>query len=52
MTTQQKRLECPCGTVVHADHDDELVQLAQSHAREVHQMELTRQQALDMVVPE
>ena len=43
-----KSLECPCGTVVRAENDDELVALAQEHAREVHQMELTREQALEM----
>ena len=47
-----KKLECPCGTVVRADDDDELVQLAQTHAREVHEMQLTREQALEMVVPQ
>ena len=47
-----KKLECPCGTVVRADDDDELVRLAQTHAREVHEIELTREQALEMVVPE
>lgn len=47
-----KKLECPCGTVVRSEDDDELVGLAQTHAREVHQMDLTREQALDMAVPE
>lgn len=47
-----KKLECPCGTVIRADDDTELVRLAQEHAREVHQMELTREQAADMAVPE
>lgn len=47
-----KTLECPCGTVVRSDDDDELVELAQTHARDVHQMELTREQALDMTVPQ
>lgn len=45
-------LECPCGTVVRADDTDELVTLAQDHAREVHQMNLTREQALEMAQPE
>lgn len=47
-----QKLECPCGTVVRSEDEDELVRLAQEHAREVHQMELTREQALDMAVPE
>lgn len=47
-----KYLECPCGTVVRSAADDELVALAQAHAREVHQMELTREQALEMAQPE
>lgn len=47
-----KKLECPCGTVIRSEVDDELIRLAQTHAREVHEMELSREQALDMAVPE
>jgi predicted small metal-binding protein len=43
-----KVIECPCGTVLRADDDSALVQLAQQHARQTHAMELTREQALAM----
>lgn len=36
----QKVINCPCGFVVKANSDDELVAKAQEHARQVHQMEL------------
>ena len=47
----QKLINCPCGFVVKADSDDQLVAKAQQHAREVHQMELSREQALAMSRP-
>lgn len=47
----QKVINCPCGFVVKADSDDELVAKAQAHARQVHQMELSREQALAMAKP-
>ena len=47
----QKVINCPCGVVVRAGTEDELVKRAQEHAREVHQMELTREQALSMATP-
>ena len=47
-----KIIRCPCGTVVRARDDESLVAEAQKHAREVHQMELTREQALAMASPE
>lgn len=47
-----KIIKCPCGTVVRARDDESLVAQAQQHAREVHQMELTREQALAMAGPE
>lgn len=46
-----KVINCPCGAVVKADTDDELVARAQEHARQVHQMELSREQALSMATP-
>ncbi|GAB91582.1 DUF1059 domain-containing protein [Gordonia rhizosphera] len=46
-----KLLECPCGTVVESSTDDELVALAQTHARTVHRMEITREQVLEMAQP-
>jgi predicted small metal-binding protein len=47
-----KIIRCPCGTVVRARDDESLVAQAQQHAREAHQMELTREQALAMAGPE
>ena len=47
-----KIIRCPCGTVVRALDDESLVTQAQTHAREVHAMELTREQALAMASPE
>jgi predicted small metal-binding protein len=47
-----KVIKCPCGTVVRADDEEALVAQAQRHAREVHAMDLTREQALAMAAPE
>ena len=47
----QKVINCPCGFVVKGNSDDELVARAQEHARQVHQMELSREQALAMAKP-
>ena len=47
----QKIINCPCGFIVKADTDDQLVAKAQQHAKEVHQMELTRDEALAMARP-
>ena len=41
-----KVITCPCGTVVRPKDDDALVTEAQQHAREVHAMDLTREQVL------
>jgi hypothetical protein len=47
-----KVIQCPCGTVIRAGDDDALVARAQRHARDVHAMELTREQVLAMASPE
>ena len=47
-----KVIHCPCGFVVRAGDEDALVALAQRHAREAHEMVLTREQALAMARPE
>jgi predicted small metal-binding protein len=47
----QKVINCPCGFVVKGSSDDEVVSRAQEHARQVHQMDLTREQALAMAKP-
>jgi predicted small metal-binding protein len=47
----QKVINCPCGFIVSGATDEELVAKAQQHAKEVHQMELTSEQALAMARP-
>ena len=47
-----KVINCPCGFVVRAESDDQLVAKAQEHAKQVHQMDLSREQALAMAKPE
>ena len=46
-----KIIRCDCGYVARGETDDELVADAQKHAREVHDMELTRDQVLAMAQP-
>jgi predicted small metal-binding protein len=48
----EKAIHCPCGFVVRADDEAVLVARAQAHAREVHHLELSREQALAMARPE
>ena len=47
-----KFMHCDCGYVIRGKTDDELVANVQEHAREVHDMELTREQILAMAQPE
>ena len=47
-----KIMQCDCGYVVRGDSDDELVANVQQHAREVHDMEITREQVLAMAQQE
>ena len=47
-----KVMLCDCGQVVRGQTDDELVANVQKHAREVHDMEITREQVLAMAQPE
>lgn len=47
-----KVINCPCGTTIKAATDDELVALAQKHAREVHNQEAKREDVLAMARPE
>ena len=43
-----KIMQCYCGQVLRGETDDELVANVQEHAREVHDMEVTREQVLAM----
>ena len=47
-----KIMQCDCGQVVRGETDDELVANVQKHAREVHDMEITREQVLTMAQQE
>jgi predicted small metal-binding protein len=46
-----KVIECPCGAVLEGTDEDELVEAALSHAKTVHDMDLSREQALSMAHP-
>jgi predicted small metal-binding protein len=52
VTPMAKIMRCDCGYVVRGVTDDELVANVQEHAREVHDMELTREQVLAMAQQE
>ena len=44
-------IECPCGVVLTGEDTQEVVRIAQEHAREVHQMELSDDEARSMARP-
>ena len=46
-----KQVKCDCGKTIREDDDDQLVKSVQKHAKEVHDMELTREQVLGMARP-
>jgi predicted small metal-binding protein len=52
VTPVAKIMQCDCGYVVRGETDDELVAKVQKHAREVHDMEITRKQVLAMAQQE
>ena len=47
----EKRVACDCGATITEKSDEQLVTKVQKHAREVHNMELTREQILSMAEP-
>lgn len=47
----QKQVSCDCGKTIREPDDDRLVAAVQKHAREVHGMEMTREQVLSMAEP-
>jgi predicted small metal-binding protein len=47
-----KIMKCDCGYVVRGETDNELVANVQKHAREVHDMEITKEQVLAMAQQE
>jgi predicted small metal-binding protein len=47
----QKQVSCDCGKVIREPTDDQLIANVQRHAKEVHNMELSREQVLAMAEP-
>ena len=47
-----KIMQCDCGYVVRGETDNELVANVRKHAREVHDMDITKEQVLAMARPE
>lgn len=47
----RKQVSCDCGKIIREETEEELVQTVREHAREVHDMELTREQILAMARP-
>lgn len=46
-----KQVSCDCGKIFREETDGKLVATVQQHAREVHNMDLTREQVLAMAEP-
>jgi hypothetical protein len=44
-------IECPCGTVLRGADLDDVIGQAQVHAHDVHDMDLSQQQATSMAHP-
>lgn len=47
-----KIINCDCGFVVRGETEEELVAAAQGHAKEVHNMDMTAEQALALATTE
>lgn len=47
----QKQVACDCGKTIREADDDRLVTSVQQHAKEVHNMDLSRDQVLSMAEP-
>ncbi len=43
-----KQVNCDCGFMVRANTDDEIVKHVQLHGKDIHSLETTREQALEM----
>ncbi len=46
-----KVVSCPCGEVIKAETDDDLVTQVQKHGKEIHDQEPTREEVLAMAQP-
>ena len=44
--TMAKVVTCPCGVTIRAETEDEFVRLVQEHGKNVHNQEVTREDAL------
>lgn len=51
MADARMLIECPCGAILERDSVEAVVGEAQSHAREVHDMTLSNEQARAMARP-
>jgi predicted small metal-binding protein len=47
----EKKVSCDCGATIREKSDDALVSAVQKHAKEVHDMNLSRDQVLAMAEP-
>ena len=47
----KKVIQCPCGSMIEGDSDDDVVKKAQQHAKTIHNMDLSKDQALSMARP-
>ena len=47
-----KVVNCPCGQVIRAETDNDLVRLVQQHGKEVHNQEVKAEDVLSMAQPE
>jgi predicted small metal-binding protein len=47
----KKVIQCPCGSVIEGQTDEEVVKKAQEHAKATHGMDLSKEQALAMARP-
>jgi predicted small metal-binding protein len=47
----EKKVSCDCGAVVRASNDEALIAQVQQHAKEVHKMDMTKEQILAMAEP-
>ena len=47
----KKTIQCPRGSVIEGQDDDDVVKKAQEHAKTTHGMNLTKEQALAMARP-
>jgi predicted small metal-binding protein len=50
-TPVKKIIQCPCGSVIEGNSDEEVVKNAQEHAKSTHGMDLSKEQALAMARP-